>query len=436
MPPVDAPDPYRISSTSPRFLSYLAASALGAMNDNAFKLGVLVLAMSTVEDESTRLAYSSVITIVFALPWLIFSPLAGYFADRYSKKGVLFATKAPEVVFMAVSIVGFALENVPMLMLVFFLMSAQAAFYSTPKYGLLPEVFDADQIAKANGVLGIVSSVAVLVGTAFGTWIGAHRDTLGNIGWIYLGIALLGTALAAWAPHTPPGFPGAPFRWDPVRQTVTDYRAVRGVPALRPTIIGLMLFTFLSSLLLTVVPVYCIDVLGIDAGGSALVITALVLGVATGSGIAGFIARGRVELGLVPLGVWLTAIFALDVAFLPPQPAGSQSTVPVRVFVDFVLIGMGGGLFTIPLTAHLQQQSPEDQKGQIIAYSNVAANVMICAAALLPLGAGALIEMLGVQRGAVRLQMMLLAAIALGGAVYFTFFLAEYRARFRTYLRV
>lgn len=432
---MDSLDRYRISNTEPRFLAYLAASALGAMNDNAFKLGVLVLAMSTVEDESTRLAYSSVITIVFALPWLIFSPLAGYFADRYSKQTVLFATKAPEAVFMAISIVGFALENVPMLMLVFFLMSAQAAFYSTPKYGLLPEVFGADRIAQPNGVLGIVSAVAVLIGMACGTWMGAHRELLGNIGWIYLGIAILGTVLAAYGPRTPPGYPEAPFRWNPVRQTRIDYRAVRSVPALRPTILGLMLFTFLSSLLLTVVPVYCIDVLGLDAELSAWVMVALVCGVAAGSGIAGFIARGRVELGLVPLGVWLTAIFAFDVGLLPPQPLGSQSTVPFRVLVDFVLIGMGGGLFSVPLTAHLQEQSPEDQKGQIIAYSNVAANAMICAAALLSL-AGALIEMLGIQRGAVRLQMLMLAAIALGGALYFTFFLPEYRARFRSYMRV
>lgn len=433
---MDSADPYRISSTSPRFLAYLAASALGAMNDNAFKLGVLVLALSSVEDEWMRLVYSSVITIVFALPWLIFSPLAGYFADRYSKKGVLFATKAPEVVFMAISIVGFALENVPMLMMVFFLMSAQAAFYSTPKYGLLPEVFGADRIGEANGVLGIVSSVAVLIGMACGTLMGAHRDVLGNIGWIYLGIAILGTVLAAYAPHTPPGYPEAPFRWDPVGQTVTDYRVVRSVPVLRPTIIGLMLFTFLSSLLLTVVPVYSIDVLGLTAELSAWVMVALVCGVAGGSGIAGFIARGRVELGLVPLGVWLTAIFAFDVALLPPEPIGSRSSVPIRVFVDFVLIGMGGGLFSIPLTAHMQQQSPEEQKGQIIAYSNVAANVMVCAAALLPLAAAKLIQMIGFERGAVRLQMVLLAAIALGGALYFTFFLPEYRARFRTYLRV
>jgi MFS family permease len=280
---VDSPDPFRISSTSPRFLAYLAASALGEMNDNAFKLGVLVLAMSTVQDESTRLEYSSWITIVFALPWLIFSPLAGYFADRYAKKRVLFATKAPEVLFMAIGIIGFELENVPMLLLVFFLMSGQAAFFSTPKYGMLPEVFGEEGIAQANGILGVASSVAVLVGTALGTWIGAQREMLGNIGWIYLGIAILGTVLAAYAPHTPPGHPSAPFRWDPVRQTRTDYRAVRAVPALRPTIVGLMLFTFLSSLLLTVVPVYCIDVLGIDATQAAVVITALVVGVASGS---------------------------------------------------------------------------------------------------------------------------------------------------------
>jgi MFS family permease len=114
----------------------------------------------------------------------------------------------------------------------------------------------------------------------------------------------------------------------------------------------------------------------------------------------------------------------------------SQESLPLRVLLDFVLIGMGGGLFSIPLTAHLQQQSPEAQKGQIIAYSNVAANVMICAAALLPLAASKVFDMLGVQRGAVRLQMAMLAAIALGGAIYFTFFLPEYRARFRLYLKV
>jgi len=119
---------------------------------------------------------------------------------------------------------------------------------------------------------------------------------------------------------------------------------------------------------------------------------------------------------------------------LPASHAKAIGDLSARVLVDFVLIGVGGGLFSVPLTVHLQQGSPEDKKGQIIAYSNVAANLVICGAALLPLLANAVTRLLQLGRGGVRLQMLLLAVIALGGAFYFTWVRAEYRVRARAML--
>src|SRR5215813_2135239 len=98
---------------SPRFHAFLLAQFLGAANDNAFKVTLILWVLATVPDEATQVFYASLVTALFPIPFLLFSPIAGYLADRYAKHRVLFWTKVPEIAAMALATIGFSTASLP-----------------------------------------------------------------------------------------------------------------------------------------------------------------------------------------------------------------------------------------------------------------------------------------------------------------------------------
>jgi len=93
--------------------------------------------------------------------------------------------------------------------------------------------------------------------------------------------------------------------------------------------------------------------------------------VGLGSVLAGVLARGRIDLGMVPFGA---AVICLAAVLLSTVPAGSEGNPATGGFylacVWLLLLGIGGGLFEIPLQAFLQHRSPEKSRGSVMAAYN------------------------------------------------------------------
>src|SRR5579863_921666 len=79
----------KVTLTSPRFYAFLIAQALGALNDNAFKMTLVLFMLSVVIGEGREVRLTSMAAALVPVPFLLFSPLAGYFADRFAKHRVL-----------------------------------------------------------------------------------------------------------------------------------------------------------------------------------------------------------------------------------------------------------------------------------------------------------------------------------------------------------
>ncbi len=366
----------------PRFLGYLVAQFLGALNDNAFKLTVVLFGLEQMRTASAEVAFSSLMTGLFPLPWLFFSQWAGFLADRFRKDRVLLMTKLPEVVSMLLGVAGFYLESLPLLVGVFLLMSAQSAFFSPAKYGLLPEVLGPEDLAEANGVLSMATNIATLLGTLLGVELfGLFYPDLVAAGWIFVGLAVAGTLATLYLPHAPPGHENASLSPNPFASLRDDANAIRRVLALPPTVVGLAYFSFLGSLLLAVIPVYGTSALGLSTELAGRLLLPLVVGLAAGSVLAGFLSRGRVELGLVPFGALILSVFSLHLWLRGTASRTFLAGLPLLPVIDFLALGVGAGFFSVPLSALLQQRSPDDQKGRVIAFSNVLSNLAILGAA-------------------------------------------------------
>jgi MFS family permease len=196
----------KVRIASPRFLAFLTAQALGAANDNALKITLVLFLISVVSGEARQVRYSSLATALFPIPFLLFSPLAGYLSDRFAKHRVLLWTKCPEILVMALATIGFALQSIPFLFVVLFLSATHSAFFSPAKYGILPEVFEDKDISAANGILELTTNVAILIGSIGGVCIySLFQNDLAKAGLVYVAIACLGTAAIWFVPRASAG---------------------------------------------------------------------------------------------------------------------------------------------------------------------------------------------------------------------------------------
>src|SRR5262249_13377553 len=153
---------------------------------------------------------------LFFAPWAIFCTLAGYLADRYSKRNSLVFWKVAEVGITLVALAGFALHSktgAGLVLSTVFLMGTHSAFFVPAKYGVMPEILEPVKLSSGNGVLESTSFLAVILGTVTGGILSSPAVFKGReqyIGLILVGLAVLGAGfslLIRWVPAANPQRP-------------------------------------------------------------------------------------------------------------------------------------------------------------------------------------------------------------------------------------
>ena len=97
----------------------------------------------------------------------------------------------------------------------------------------------------------------------------------------------------------------------------------------------------------------------------------LTLGIGGGALLAGIVSRGKVELGLVPLGGLGIAVTSMLMAAVPGGAAGHPAIAGYYSSCVLLLaMGVTAGLYDIPLQAFLQDRSPPESRGSIMAAYN------------------------------------------------------------------
>src|SRR5439155_2270616 len=170
------------------FWSLIATQFQGAFNENALKFLVIYLILAIEEDKAQRDQLELIVGVLFAAPFILFSLVGGYFADRFSKRTVTIWTKVFEVgvmLFAAASLVG---PNLNLALAAIFLVCTQGALFGPSKYGLLPELLPQEELSWGNGVLELGTFLAIILGSMSGSFLAeafSRRE-------IYSGLLLLG----------------------------------------------------------------------------------------------------------------------------------------------------------------------------------------------------------------------------------------------------
>jgi MFS family permease len=354
-----------------RFFCMAGAYAMGVFNDNFFKQAALILAVA-----AGQTAMQGFAVAVFTLPFVLLAAPAGWAADRFPKCNVVIAAKGMEFIAMLVGAIGVCLGHWWLLFAMLAIMGIQATFFSPALNGSLPELYPAEYVPRANAVLRMLVTVAILGGVALagvvldrsGTWAGIERGRW-LVGITVVAVALAGLVVSFGVPHRPAANPGAPFPWNGVLSIFRQLRAILRDPILGATVGADVLLWFGGS-----IGVLILNPMGIQQFQLGKTMTSgLVASQLVGIGIGGFLG-GRLLTGArwyrgVPVGAALMGLFMLAMLMVPRLDRALAMPV---LFGLTLLIGVAGGLLLIPVESFLQVRPAAHEKGAVLAAVNFA----------------------------------------------------------------
>jgi MFS family permease len=292
------------------FQSFLWTQFLGAFNDNLYKIVVSMRAVQVAAGSGSRnLALAGA---VFVLPFLLFSGYAGHLADAVSKRTVLISVKVFEVAVMLLGVAVFFSTRVELMMIVLFLMALHSTVFSPAKYGIVPEMLGDEDLSRANALLEMTTFVAIVLGTSIGSLMFvAWKHVPWNMGLVMVAIALAGLAVSKGITRVPAAGASLPFQWNPFAEVIDGTMSLLADRPLWLTVLGISYFWFLGALFQSDLLLFANDVLHVDELHTGLMVTCLAIGIGAGSMLAGKLSGDKVELGLVPLGSILMAVFSV-----------------------------------------------------------------------------------------------------------------------------
>ena len=106
--------------------------------------------------------------VLFIVPYLTLSGLAGRLADTLSKRSLLIAAKGAELLIMALAMFALLARSIEMVLLTLFLLAAQSTFFSPARYGILPDIVARRDLSRANGLGEMSMFSAILLGSGLG----------------------------------------------------------------------------------------------------------------------------------------------------------------------------------------------------------------------------------------------------------------------------
>ena len=367
------------------FVALLVTQFLVALNDNMFRWLLIPIGKDLIGEDNAR-AWGS---IFFLLPFVLLAAPAGYLADRFSKRKVMIGAKVAEIVVMALGILVILTGHFYVMLFVLFLMGAQSTMFSPSKYGSIPEIVREDRISAANGLIGMTTMFACIMGAVAGGYLydwttlapeemGPGESLLpGQHAWWISATALIGTAIVGWLAslfigRLQPASPHRRFPRNPAKQTFRDLGALIARRALLLAALGSVFFWSLAVLGQLNVDKFARDAPALVDNQQYVgyLLAILTLGIGIGSALAGYLSGGKVELGLVPFGALGMAAAAMLLFTVPPGTGSPLS--PPYFWASFWLmtLGVSAGLYDIPLLAFLQHESPRESRGRILAAYN------------------------------------------------------------------
>ena len=366
--------------TTRRFAPLFWCQFFAAFGDNFLKTALVFVILYEVAGANSAVLITIAGATLIA-PFFFLSGLGGELADRYDKSFVAQRIKLTEVGAAIVAVAGFAFHSLTLLFLAVFMFGTLASLFGPIKYGILPDLLERRELPSGNALIEGGTFLAILFGT-----IVAGLAANGNSNPIHFAWLMILTALASWLaslliPKSGEGAPDLAINRNVLVSTGSLIKQIRADPRLWWGALVASWFWLVGALVLSLLP----PLVSFTIGGSEEVVTLLLtifsVAVAIGSGLAAWLAAGRIVLLPTLIAAVLLGVFALDLgwtasAIVPaatPMSLGAffASRYSLHVAIDLAGLAIAGGLFIVPVFTAVQVWAGADRRARVVAAVNV-----------------------------------------------------------------
>jgi len=369
-----------------KFIAMATSYSLGVFNDNFFRQATLLLAVG-----AGIKWYQGAAMALFALPFLLFAALAGWMADRFSKRRVVIGAKGLEVAAMICGAVGICIGNLYLMLAIVFLMGFQSAIFGPSINGSIPELYPPEYVTRANARLKAATTSAILLGVALAgflldfdhvVWGGLHGGRA-LVAAVAVVIGVVGFVGSFGVPRRPAADPKAKLPWTGPLNTVGELWRIRK-DRLLAIVIGTQTFVFfVGSVQMLVINELGLHQYGLSKRLTSSLIFVELLGIAVGGMVSPLLSRGRAWYRVFgPAALGLTLVMAC-VALVPGLPDAAELAT---LYVLLGVAGFLGGMMLIPSEAFIQVRPDPHRRGAVIAAANFAVFVGLFMSGLVSAG--------------------------------------------------
>jgi acyl-[acyl-carrier-protein]-phospholipid O-acyltransferase / long-chain-fatty-acid--[acyl-carrier-protein] ligase len=374
-----------MNSSSPllfsrRFAPLFWCQFFSAFSDNFLKNALIFLVLYRIGG-STGEALITLAAAIFIAPYFFLSALGGQIADRYDKAFVAQRLKLVEIGVALIAIAGFALHSIFILFVALFLFGVIGSLFGPIKYGILPDHLARAELPAGNAFVEGATFLAILLGTIVGGLAAKGGGDPASFAGLMIIFALACWLSSLFIPPTGQGAPELIISHNILSSTIELIKHLRTDTRLWWGALVTSWFWLLGAVTLSLLP----PLVKTGLGGTEEVVTAFLtifsIAVAIGSGLAAWLASGRIVLLPTLIGAVLLGVFAIDLGWAtygvtaPPMPVGVHEVFSsgqgYRILIGLAGLAVAGGLYIVPTFAAVQSWAGADRRARVIAAINV-----------------------------------------------------------------
>src|SRR5215831_18053483 len=378
--------------TTRRFAPLFWCQFFAAFGDNFLKTALVFVILYEVSGANSAVLITVAGATLIA-PFFFLSGLGGELADRYDKAFVAQRIKLTEIGAAIVAVAGFAFHSLTLLFLAVFMFGTLASLFGPIKYGILPDLLQRRELPSGNALIEGGTFLAILFGT-----IVAGLAANGNSNPIHFAWLMILTALASWLaslliPKSGEGAPDLAINRNVLVSTKSLIKQLRADPRLWWGALVASWFWLVGALILSLLP----PLVSFTIGGSEEVVTLFLtifsIAVAIGSGLAAWLAAGRIVLLPTLVAAVLLGLFSLDLGWTASAIVPAQTTMSLGAFfasryslhiaIDLAGLAIAGGLFIVPVFTAIQVWAGADRRARVVAAVNVLNAAFMVAGAII-----------------------------------------------------